>query len=465
MSATETKLPLVLVVDDKKNMVSLMAKVLQADARVRTANRGAEALRILENEPVDVILSDLRMPDMDGIEVLKRCKRIRPETEFILMTAYASVPTAIEALRLGAYDYITKPFEPEVARAVVLRAIGRAATSLPGASAEGPPEEFLPGMPARSAAMRELAPLVRRVAESDATALLLGETGTGKELIARAIHQLSSRSSERLVAVNCAAIPAELLESELFGYVKGSFTGANRDRAGLFEEADRGTLFLDEIAEMRLSLQAKLTRALEERAIRKIGDFSERPVDARVVAATHRDIEGTVVDESFREDLWYRLNVAVVRIPTLRERKGDIEFLASQFLRDRAPSRGRQIIGFTTAAISAMETYDWPGNVRQLRAAVERACVVSTHERIDVGDLPPEVVGIPPRESTSLADLTWSEAVEQGRITTARSYLAGVLRRHGGRVSDAAAHAGVERESFYRLLRRFGVEPDTRGES
>jgi two-component system response regulator HydG len=265
------------------------------------------------------------------------------------------------------------------------------------------------------------------------------------------------------VAVNCAAIPAELLESELFGYVKGSFTGAAKDRSGLFEEADRGTLFLDEIAEMRLSLQAKLTRALEERAIRRLGDSSERPADARVVAATHRDIEGMVVDESFREDLWYRLNVAMVRIPPLRDRKGDIEFLASHFLRERAPTRGRQIVGFTTAAISAMETFDWPGNVRQLRSAVERACVVSTHERIDVGDLPPEVVGISRRETTMLADLTWSEAVERGRITTAQGYLEEVLRRHEGRVSEAAAHAGVERESFYRLLRRFGVEPDTRG--
>jgi two-component system response regulator HydG len=461
MSVTHMELPLVLVVDDKQNMLRLLAKVLREDARVRTASRGAEVLRILEDEPVDVVLSDLRMPDMDGIEVLKRCKALRPETEFILMTAYASVSTAIEALRLGAYDYLTKPFEPETARAVVLRAIGRAAASLPESSTGISPEEVLPGMLARSAAMRELSSLVRRVAESDATALLLGETGTGKELVARAIHQLSPRSSQRFVAVNCAAIPAELLESELFGFVKGSFTGAATDRAGLFEEADRGTLFLDEIAEMRLSLQAKLTRALEERAVRRLGDSSERPADARVVAATHRDIEGMVADESFREDLWYRLNVAVLRIPPLRERKDDIEFLASHFLRERAPTRGRKIIGFTTAAISAMERYDWPGNIRQLRGAVERACVLSAHERIDVGDLPPEVVGIVRRESTSLADLTWSEATEQGRIATARSYLEEVLQHHGGRVSEAAAHAGVERESFYRLLRRFGVQADT----
>jgi two-component system response regulator HydG len=463
MSTTRADLPLVLVVDDKKNMVRLMAKVLGGDARVRTANSGAEALRILESESVEVVLSDLRMPDMDGVEVLKRCKQLRPEAEFILMTAYASVPTAIEALRLGAYDYLTKPFEPEAARAVVLRAIGRAAASLPDSAAGRTAAEVLPGMLARSAAMRELSSLVRRVAESEATALLLGETGSGKERIARAIHQLSARSSGRFVAVNCAAIPADLLESELFGYAKGSFTGAVGDRAGLFEAADGGTLFLDEIAEMRLSLQAKLTRSLEERAIRRLGDFSERPVDARIVAATHRDIEGMVADGSFREDLWYRLNVAVVRVPPLRERREDIEFLASHFLRESTPTRGRKIVGFTGAAISAMEAYDWPGNIRQLRAAVEGACVVSTHERIDLGDLPPEVLGARRQGRTDLAALSWSEAVERGRIATARSYLEEVLKRHGGRVADAAAHAGVERESFYRLLRRYGVEPDSRG--
>jgi len=309
--------------------------------------------------------------------------------------------------------------------------------------------------------MDELGSLVRRVAESDVTVLLLGETGTGKERVAHAIHQLSPRASGRFVPINCAALPAELLESELFGHVKGSFTGAAGDRAGLFEEAGGGTLFLDEIAEMRFSLQAKLTRALEERAVRRIGESSERHFDARVVAATHRDIEAMVADGSFREDLWYRLNVAAVRIPALRERREDIELLASHFLKERAPRHGRRILGFTSAAVTAMESFDWPGNVRQLRAAVERACVVSAGERIDVGDLPPEISGAPLREDrlAKLADLTWSEAVEEGRVATARAYLEEVLRRHGGRISEAAAHANIERESFYRLLRRYNLAP------
>ena len=463
MSSANDKRFTVLVVDDKKNMLSLMKKVLRDDARVLTAERGLDALKIVQAEPVDVVLCDLRMPDMDGVEVLKLCKRVRPQAEFILMTAYASVATAVEALRLGAYDYLTKPFEPQAGRAVVLRAMGRAAAALPsqgGTSARD--DEVLPDMLARSPKMQELSSLIRRIAESDATVLLLGETGSGKERVARALHRLSHRSSQRFVAVNCAAIPAELLESELFGYVKGSFTGATKDRAGLFEEAHKGTLFLDEIGEMRLSLQAKLTRALEERAIRRLGESRERQVDVRVIAATHRDIEAMVQNESFREDLWYRLNVAVVRIPPLRERREDIELLATHFLRELPSVRDVKLFGFTPAAIQAMQEYDWPGNVRQLRAAVESASVVCMSDRIDVGDLPPEVLrlGESHVSDSTLAELSWTEAQEQGRREVARRYLKEVLQRHGGQVGDAAAHAGVERESFYRLLRRYGIQPD-----
>ncbi len=313
--------------------------------------------------------------------------------------------------------------------------------------------------------MHELGSLVRRVARGDITTVLLGETGTGKEVFARAVHRLSPRSAQRFVAVNCAAIPAELLESELFGHARGAFTGAGRDRAGLFEEAHRGTLFLDEIAEMRLSLQAKLTRALEERAVRRIGESKERPVDVRLVAATHRDIEAMVENESFREDLWYRLNVAVIRIPPLRERRADIELLATHFLRE-SPSvlRERRLLGFTPAAMKALMRYDWRGNVRQLRAAIERACVVSSGDYIDVADLPPEIGGLqPPGASESdLGSMTWAEATEHGKAEIARRYLVDVLRRHDGRVAEAAAHAGVERESFYRLMKRYDIETEPR---
>jgi len=449
--------PVVLVVDDKRNMVRLMSKVLRGDATVRTAESGADALRLLAGERVDVVLCDLKMPDMDGLEVLRASKRLQPNIEFILMTAFATVGTAVEALRLGAYDYLTKPFEPHAARAVVLRALGRVALATPD---DPKGNEVLPGLLARSKSMRELANLVRRVADSDATALVLGETGTGKERIARALHQLSPRAEGRFVALNCAAIPADLLESELFGHAKGAFTGALRDRAGLFEEASGGSLFLDEIGDMRLSLQAKLTRVLEERTIRRIGETPERKIDVRLIAATHRDIETMVKNETFREDLWYRLNVALIRIPPLRERPEDIELLAAHFLRQRAEeSHGRRITGFAPAALEALAGFTWPGNVRQLRAAVERGCVVSQGDRVEDKDLPPEILHSDGDSADArLATMPWAEALEKGRADVARGYLEAVLRRFDGQIAEAAAHAGVERESFYRLLRKYGID-------
>lgn len=458
MSLSTDTQPTFLVVDDKKNMLSLMAKVLRKDGDVLTADSGEAAIRLLETEDVDVVLCDLKMGDADGLDVLKACKRYRPRAEFILMTAFASVPTAVEALRMGAYDYLTKPFDPEAARTVVLRSLGRA--SVPAAADGANAEQGLPGVVAGSKPMRDMADLVRKVARSDATVLLLGETGTGKERIARAVHQLSPRSHKRFVAVNCAAIPADLLESELFGYAKGSFTGAGREKTGLFEEAEGGTLFLDEIGDMGVSLQAKLTRALEERAIRRIGESRERPVDVRLVAATHRDVKTMVTEGSFREDLWYRLNVAVVHLPPLRDRSEDVELLAAHFLGERAAADpSRKLAGFTPAALGALVSYSWPGNVRQLRSAIERASVVSVAERIDVGDLPPEVIGTGPRDKdvSALADLPWSEAMERGRADVAKAYLEELLKRSEGNVAAASSLAGVERESFYRLMRRYGV--------
>lgn len=461
-----SQLPTLLVVDDKRNMTRLMAKVMKEDARVLTADSAAAALRLLSEEPVDVVLCDLQMPDQDGLDVLRACRRLRPGAEFVLMTAYATVATAVEALKLGAYDYLTKPFDPDDARSVLLRALGRAVradSALPQAS------EVLPGVLASAPAMLDLADFVRKVADSDATALVLGETGTGKERVARALHELSPRAGARFVALNCAAVPAELLESELFGSARGAFTGATSDRKGLFEEADGGTLFLDEVGDLRPSLQAKLTRVLEERAVRRLGESKERPVDVRLVAATHCDLEAMVERGTFRQDLWYRLNVALVHIPPLRERRQDVELLARHFLKQQAERTARErATRFSRAALEALSAYDWPGNVRQLRSAVERACLVASGESLELGDLPPEVRaasggsrGAAFWEGVSapeLSELTWSEALERGRAEAGRRYLEALLSRFGGQVSEAAAHAGVERESFYRLLRKHGIE-------
>lgn len=463
----ERSLPTVLVVDDRSNMLRLMQKVLRRDARVLTAERGMDAIRLLEAERAAVVLCDLKMPDVDGLEVLKAVKQLRPETEFILMTAHGSVSTAVDAMRMGAYDYLTKPFEPEAARAVVLRALNRSAAVTPHETAEhGPtPLEILPGMIGTSRAMVELGKFVRKVASSDSTTLIHGETGTGKERIARAIHALSPRASQRFVALNAAAIPSELLESELFGYARGSFSGAARDRPGLFEEAHKGTLFLDEIGEMRPSLQAKLTRAIEERAVRRLGESRERDVDVRLVAATHRDLAAMVKGGGFREDLWYRLNVAAIQVPPLRERREDIEVLASHFLRELAGTMpDRRVEGFTKETMAALQRYAWPGNVRQLRAAVERARLVGSGVLVEADDLPSEVLQVDDgSRGTDFASLPWQEAMDQARDEAARRYLMTVLARAGNKVAAAAQHASVERESFYRLLRKHGVRPDEGG--
>ncbi|MBZ0122200.1 MAG: sigma-54 dependent transcriptional regulator [Sandaracinaceae bacterium] len=449
--------PIVLVVDDKPNMLELLAKVLRKDARVLRATSGAAAIQILAEEPVSVVVSDLRMPDIDGLAVLEATRRLRPGAQFILMTAHASVPSAVEAMRRGAYDYVTKPFEPEHLRQLVASALGKAL-----ATPENTQERFepLPGTVGRSPAMAELTRVVQRIARSDATVLVLGETGTGKELVARAIHTLSARASHRFVPLNCAAIPTELLESEIFGHARGAFSGAERERAGLFEEANGGSLFLDEIGELRPSLQAKLTRVLEERKVRRVGENRERAVDVRVVAATHRDIEAMVAAGTFREDLFYRLRVAVVRVPPLRERSGDIAALATHFLGEIAARDSLRLLGFSPQALEVLEKHSWPGNVRELRGVVERAAISADGPRIEVSALPPELAGASSTALAEVASMTYQAAVDAAREQGTRQYLQAVLERTGGKVMAAAEIAGIERESFYRLLRRYGVNPD-----
>ncbi|MFN3197729.1 MAG: sigma-54-dependent transcriptional regulator [Bradymonadia bacterium] len=452
-------LPSLLIVDDKRNMVRLMAKVMGDVAQIRTAYCGAEAIEQLEQHPVHAVLCDLKMPDMEGLDVLRVCRRRQPHAAFVLMTAYATVDTAVEALKLGAFDYLTKPFDPDAARGILLKALAQGVAAQ--ISHVDTAHEVLPGVIAQSMVMQQMAEMVRRIADSDVTALILGETGTGKERVARAIHDLSPRAGQRCVALNCAAVPVELLESELFGHVKGAFTGAVADRKGLFEEAHTGSLLLDEIGDMRPSLQAKLTRVLEERKIRRLGEARERPVDVRLIAATHRDLESMVAEGSFRQDLWYRLNVAVIELPPLRDRGDDIVLLAHHFLEIQAGRRRHTLEGFSPAAIEAISQYAWPGNVRQLKAAVERACIVANGPRIDIVDLPPELSRPRPGApgDPALASYTWAEALDKGRADTGRRYLRALLRRCGGKVSEAASLAGVERESFYRLLRKHGVNP------
>jgi two-component system response regulator HydG len=457
--------PTVLVIDDKANMLSLLAKVLGKSARVLTARGVRTGLALLEKEAVTVVLCDLRMSDGDGLEVLRSVRARWPHIPFILMTAYATVPTAVQAMREGAYDYVMKPFDPDELRALVERALAQAAVFAGAGSPAAEEPEVYGAIVGRSPAMRAAYQMIDRVACTDATVLIEGEPSTGKTLCARAIHERSSRAPSRLVTVDCAAVPRSLIESELFGHARNAFTGATADRAGLFEEAEGSTLLLDGVSALRPAVQAKITKVLEERVVRRIGESRERKIDVRVIASTDRDLRAMVAAGAFREDLWFRLNVCVIKLPPLRERPEDIPLLAQRFLAERAPQARLVATGFSTEARSVLQAYSWPGNVRELRSAVERAAILESAPDIRREALPPELACAGPLRLTSASDvdlskLSYRDAVDASREETNRRYLEAVLRRFRGDVVASATHAGMERESFYRLLRRCGISAE-----
>ena len=454
----------VLVCDDKENFLKLFHRILPADRfEVTVAADGSRALALLAGDAFDVVVSDIRMPGADGMAVLREALAHDPEIEVILMTAFASVADAVEAMRQGAYDYLTKPFEPDEAVLVIERAIERRRLRQQARDLRRALEGIhrIDNLVAKSAAMSPVLALVERSATSDITVLLSGESGTGKEVVARAIHASGTRKGGSFVAVNCAAIPESLLESELFGHVKGSFTGATADRRGLFEEADQGTLFLDEIAELPLPMQVKLNRALQERTVRRVGATEERAIDARIIAATNVDLKERVTHGAFREDLYYRLNVFHIHLPPLRARREDIPALAAFFLERHTRSTGRPD-GFTAEALSALVRHDWPGNVRELENAVERALAVSDGPRIEIEALPEEVSSVlrPRTTRGTESHLSYRDVVDLARDRASREYLIALMRELRGNVTEAAKRAGVERESLHRLLRRYGVRAE-----
>ena len=455
----------VLVCDDKENFTKLFRRLLPEDRfDVTTAGDGARAIALVGAGNFDVVVTDIRMPGADGVAVLREALARDPDVEVILMTAYATVPAAVEAIRLGAYDYLAKPFEPDEALLIVERALERRrlrqeARDLRRALAG---THQIGNLVARSPAMTPVLALVHRAAASEATVLVTGESGTGKEVVARAIHGSGDRASAHFVAVNCGAIPEALIESELFGHVRGSFTGASADRHGLFEEADRGTIFLDEIADLPLAMQVKLNRVLQERRIRRVGATEERAVDVRVIAATNVDLKARVAAGQFREDLYYRLNVLHLHLPSLRERREDVPTLAAILLERHATRHEPRPQGFTTEALSALVQYAWPGNVRELENAVERALAVTDGPRIELEALPDEVAAVlRPRVTRGTeTQLSYREMVDLARDRASREYLIALMRELAGNVTEAARRAGMERESLHRLLKRYGVRSE-----
>lgn len=453
----------ILVVDDKPNMLQLFERLLADKHDVTTASDGEEAIAKILAGTFDLVVSDLRMPGAGGLDVLRAVKQASPRTEVILMTAYATVENAVEAMKEGAYDYLTKPFDPDEAvvkmeRAIELGQLRERADQLAKLVRERFSFEQMIG---KSAAMQQLFSLLEKAAQFELTVLITGPSGTGKELAARAVHFASPRRDKAFVAVNCGAFPAELIESELFGHVKGAFTGATSDKRGLFEEASGGTLFLDEVGDLPLPLQVKLNRALQEREFRRVGDTRARKVDARIVAATNVDLKALMAEGRFREDLFYRLQVFPIRLPALKERPEDVVLLAAHFLERARKRSGRGPTGFLPEALKALSRYAWPGNVRELENAIERAAAVASGSEIGVDDLSPEIVhGDATTGDDTLASLPYREALELMKERATRQYLEALLRASEGNVSRAAEHAELARESLHRLLKRHHVDPD-----
>jgi two-component system response regulator HydG len=452
-----------LIVDDKESMLKMLSTMLGTDYQVEACKSGREAIESFRRNPADLVLTDIRMPDMDGMAVLKTVKQELPRTEVILMTAYATVSQAVEAVKAGAYNYLTKPFESDELRIAIEKALERKQLREEADILKEQVEARygFANIVGDSDAMQKAYQLARRAAESDTTVLLTGESGTGKELFARAIHHASTRGSRRFVAINCGAMPRELIESELFGHVRGAFSGATKDKRGLFMEANNGTLFLDEIGELSPELQVKINRAIQEKEIRRVGDTVDIAVDVRIIAATNRDLKEAMDEGEFREDLYYRLNVFPLNLPPLRKRREDIPALVGHFLQGYMREKGIDY-QVDDDALEILMSYPWPGNVRELQNAVERAVVLSDGGRITRALFSfLEATGTESTaELSTLAVLPYREAMDRASGQAQTLYLTEVLRRCGGNVTKAAQHAGIERESFHRLLRKCGVQAD-----
>jgi DNA-binding NtrC family response regulator len=451
-----------LIAEDEEVTLALLRNVFgRPDLLVHEARTGEEALQHIDQHPVDVVLTDLKMPGTDGLSVLAHARKVRPGAEVILMTGHASIETAVRAMKLGAFHYITKPFDiDEVAqlvdRALELTSVRRENASLRSlARGRGRLENFI-GV---SDATKEVLSLVRKVADTDSTVLITGESGTGKELIARALHYLSPRSDRLLVPINCSAIPADLLESELFGHVKGAFTGAHVTRAGKFETAHNGTIFLDEIAEMSPPLQAKLLRVLQEKSVTPVGGNRAIQVDARVIAATNRDLDEEVAEGRFRADLYFRLNVIPIRIPPLRDRRDDIPLLLDHFVGKYNRERGRALEGVRPESIEILRRYTWPGNVRELENLVERIVVLKGSGWLEPSDIPEKIRraerflgdSIPVLGETGLDIKSATEDFENALIRQALHLTAGNKNR-------AATLLGLKRTTFVEMLKRKSLD-------
>jgi len=395
----------ILIVDDEKSLLDLLSRVFTKEGyQVQTTTSAQRAMEIIEKEDLDLLIADIRLPEMSGMEILKRCREIRPDVPVIMITAYGNMKQAIEALKIGALDYIIKPFDIEELKITVAKGMEKRRLEQENLLLKREIRErySFENMIGKSRAMQEIFALIEKIAGTDSTVLITGESGTGKEMAARAIHGLSRRSDRPFVSINCAALPENLLESELFGHVKGAFTGAVSDKKGMFEVAQHGTLFLDEVGEMSPWTQVKLLRALQERKIRRVGGTEEIPVDVRIIAATNQDLKKRIEEGKFREELYYRLNVISFEMPPLRRRVEDIPLLVNHFLQKYCQQMGKKMKRISPEAMSLLEMYDWPGNVRELENVIERVVAIEDRETITPASLPPEITRPARKEETQV---------------------------------------------------------------
>ncbi|MCL5270070.1 MAG: sigma-54 dependent transcriptional regulator [bacterium] len=456
----------ILVVDDEWNIRDILSNILIAEGyEVDAAEDGDQGIALLDEKRYDLVITDLKMPRVDGLEVLRHLSTLNADTLGIVATGYGSIESAVEALRLGAYDYITKPFHLDEIKIMVHKA--REYQSLQHENQHLRRElrraTKLDSIVGASPGVGALKRMIQTVADSDSTILILGESGTGKELVARAIHYNSSRANKPLIPVNCGAIPEDLLESELFGHVRGAFTGATMNRIGRFQMADGGTIFLDEIGDMSPKLQVKLLRVLQEQTFEMVGSTETVRVNVRIITATNRDLEKDVAEGRFREDLFYRLNVIPITIPPLRSRRDDIPILVAHFVDQFNRLKGRRITRFTDAALRVLQSYDWPGNVRELENLVERMAILNTEGEIDVAQLPEKFSGLAPApmpvtvspDSLDIPDegIDFNALVDEFETQLINK----ALEKAGGIKNKAAALLNIKRTTLVEKLKKKGI--------
>jgi len=452
----------ILVVDDDRAILQSCENILTDEGHeVQTAGHGFAGLELLKQHAFDLVLVDLKMPGMNGLEMLEAARRMKPELVVIIFTAFASIETAVEAIKAGAFNYVTKPFTSAELVTMVEKGLMRAdlARQSLRMREEPPGVGVSDNMIWRSPEMEATLNTLRKAALSEANILITGESGTGKELAAKFVHSYSRRANRSFVAVDCAAIPDNLLESELFGYEKGAFTGADHKKRGLLELADGGTLLLDEIGEMSMNLQARLLRVLQERAFRRLGAEKMTSVNIRLVSSTNRDLEARVRQEQFRSDLLFRLNVVNVQMPPLRERQGDIAVLCQHFLEIHARNLGRTAIDLSPEALEVLEHYHWPGNVREVQNILERAVVLNESGVISLADLPDFLFETMEDHDQAAAGTAYKTVRASWIDSQGKQYFSELLIRHKGNVSSAAREAQISRKSFYQLMKKFDLEP------